>query len=94
MQSGTHFWVISQLNQAPTLVQCNRVKQLVRKALREPFAASKHLARVLPGHMLDLDFVRAMPICPLPGSLSRNQHAIPPHLSLDGTAVSRMSGRF
>ena len=42
--------------QVPTLAHCNRVEQLIRRALHEPVAASKHLARILRGHMLDFNF--------------------------------------
>ena len=42
--------------QVPTLAQCNRVEQLIRRALHEPVAASKHLARILRGHMFDFNF--------------------------------------
>ena len=42
--------------QVPTLVQCNRVEQCVRRALHEPFAASKHLARLIRGHFFYFNF--------------------------------------
>ena len=84
--------------QVPNLVQCNRVEQLIRKALHEPAAASKHLARVLRGHMFDFNFRACDASLSAAWRLVRNTACnVPsPWLRWNGwaDALSRMLARF